>query len=270
VTFETKRLFIAWQEPLSRRWFPIGLLTVETGSYRFQYIFGALDAQSKGGFQPFGAFPDLYQSYESKKLFSLFSKRVLSPSRPDYPDFVSWLGLFGSEIDPIELLARSGGQSVTDRFDIFPFPEKTKDGKYHSLFFVHGLRYLPESAVERINRLKAGERLRLAIEFQNPFDAKAMLLITEDRVAVGYCPRYLLHDVDDPTSQAEKLVVTVEQDVSKKVPLQFRLLSGLTAAWDEFSLPFLKKVYQPITKPYRSYAESDSPNVANICRDGDG
>lgn len=267
---ESKRLFIAWQNPKSRSWFPIGRLTVENGAYRFQYIFGALDAQAEGGFQPFGAFPDLYESYESQNLFPLFSKRVMSPSRPDYADFVSWLGLSGIEIDPVELLSRSGGQSVTDRFEIFPFPDKTKEGGYHSHFFVHGLRHLPESAVLRVNQLKAGERLRLANEFQNPVDAKAMLLITEDCVAVGYCPRYLLHDLDDPKAQAEKLVVTVEHDVSPSVPLQFRLLCALTASLDESDLPFLKKHYQPITKSYRSYGDTDAPSVANFCRDGDG
>ncbi len=267
---ESKRLFIAWQNPKSRQWFPVGRLTVEQGVYRFEYIGGALAAQNDGSFRPIGVFPDLYRQYKSDELFPLFAKRVLSPSRPDYADFVSWLGLSGAEIDPIELLGRSGGESVTDRFEIFPFPEKSDEGKYHSHFFVHGLRHLPASAVERVNQLKAEERLRLANEFQNPFDPKAMLLITEDRVAVGYCPRYLLHDVDDIQTQADKLLVTVEKDVSSDVPLQFRLLCGLTAVWEDAELPFRKPQYQPLVKPYRPYTESNAPSLPNVCRDGKG
>ena len=263
-------LYITWQDPTSRRWFPVGRLTVKPDEYIFQYIGGAKEAEKEGGFQPIGTFSDLYGEYKSSMLFPLFATRMLSPSRPDYEDFVSWMGLSGAEIDPIELLARSGGKSVTDRFEIFPFPKKNQNGKYHSHFFAHGLRHLPASAVQRINLLKQGEQLRLANEFQNPFDKNAMLLITEDRVAVGYCPRYLLHHVKDIQSQSEKLCVKVEKDVSAEVPLSFRLLCSLTADWKENELPFSNPQYQPLIKHQcMSYTERTCTDQPSICRDGE-
>jgi hypothetical protein len=241
-----KKLFIAWQDPSSRLWFPVGMLTVEENIYRFQYINGAREALTDSDFEPFGVFPDLDRTYESTTLFPIFSKRVLSPSRPDYMDFVSWLGLSGPEVDPVEMLARSGGQSVTDRFEIFPYPEKIDENQYHCHFFVHGLRHLPKETIERINRLKKEERLYLANEFQNPYDRRALILCTEDHWHVGYCPRYLLHDVDDIAAKPEKVTIKVEKDVTPTSPLQFRLLCGLTATWDESELPFNKPRYQPI------------------------
>ncbi len=193
--------------------------------------------EKEGGFQPIGTFSDLYGEYKSSMLFPLFATRMLSPSRPDYEDFVSWMGLSGTKIDPVELLARSGGKSVTDRFEIFPFPKKNQNGKYHSHFFAHGLRHLPAS---------------------------------EDRVAVGYCPRYLLHHVKDIQSQSEKLCVKVEKDVSAEVPLSFRLLCSLTADWKENELPFNNPQYQPLIKhKCLSYTERTCTDQPSICRDGE-
>ena len=266
-----KVLFIAWQDPISRYWFPIGRLTVENKTYCYQYIKGVFEAKEKGGFEPLGAFPDLYEIYESDELFPLFAKRVLSPSRPEYPDFVSWLGLTGTEIDPLELLSRSGGQTVTDRFEVFPLPEKTRDNKYHSHFFAHGLRHFPGQAIERVDRLKAKERLYLANEFQNPFDSKAMLLCTEDHFAVGYCPKYLLHDAENLWDEPDRVIIEVEQDVSPKTPLQFRLLCGMTASWKKSESPFNKERYRAITDatstPYDTNA--DLSKEAGVCRDSD-
>jgi hypothetical protein len=264
-----RKLFVAWQDPPTRSWFLIGRLTVENGTYRFQYVRGAQEAEDKGGLQPFGVFPELHRTYDSDELFPIFAKRVLSPSRPEYSDFVGWLGLTGADIDPVELLARSGGQSVTDRLEIFPFPEKTGENNYHSHFFAHGLRHLSEAAVDRINCLKAQERLYLANEFQNPQDPKAMLLCTEDHWIVGYCPRYLLHDVEDPAADPEKLVITVEQDVSPETPLQFKLLCRMTAAWDESELPFNKTQYQPIGKPAPYSTNKGTENEAVLIREKD-
>ena len=242
-----KILYIAWQDPSSRSWFPVGRLTQKDGVFFFQYINGAEDAIKDSDFEPLGVFPELNKTYESSTLFPIFQTRVLSPSRPDYPDFINWLGLSGSEIDPVELLSRSGGQSVTDRFEIFPYPDKLDDGSYHCHFFAHGLRHLPKEAIPRINTLKQGDRLYLANEFQNPYDRRAMVLCTEDHWLVGYCPRYLLHDVDDIAADPEKVVIRVEKDVLTSTPLQFRLLCCLTATWKDSEVPFRKPQYQPIT-----------------------
>ncbi|WP_121971239.1 hypothetical protein [Leptolyngbya sp. BC1307] len=69
-------LFLAWQNPISRRWFPIGRLTFDGHLYRFGYIQGVVTAQQEGDFESLWAFPELNTVYESYELFPLFSNRL--------------------------------------------------------------------------------------------------------------------------------------------------------------------------------------------------
>ena len=168
-------------------------------------------------------------------------------SRPDYPEFVQWLNIPEHEDDPIALLARSGGKRVTDKFEVFPCPEPDENGRYCIHFFAHGLRHLPKPAIERINGLQVGELLSLAHEFQNRHDPSALLLCTEDRWIVGYCPRYLCGDIFQIISQDRELVrVEVDRLNQPPTPLQFRLLCKMTADWRDFR-PFQGWRYQPFS-----------------------
>lgn len=88
-----KTLFLAWKDPVSLAWFPIGRLTFDGKLYRFVYIQGVLSAHQKADFPPLWSFPDLDRVYESPELFPLFANRLLRRSRPDYPDFVKWLNI---------------------------------------------------------------------------------------------------------------------------------------------------------------------------------
>ncbi len=72
-----KTLFVAWQDPISRSWFPIGRLTFDGQRYQFLYIKGALDAQKQCGFSGVWALRDFYQVYESAELPPLFANRVM-------------------------------------------------------------------------------------------------------------------------------------------------------------------------------------------------
>ena len=76
-----KILFLAWQNPASRAWFPIGRLAFNGARYRFSYIQGAVTAQQEGDFDPLWAFPELDRVYESLGLFPLFADRLLRRSR---------------------------------------------------------------------------------------------------------------------------------------------------------------------------------------------
>ncbi len=161
-----KTLFLAWLDPISRSWFPIGRLTNDGKTYQFVYLQGVKAAQQQCGFQGLWSFPDLGKVYESPELFPLFSNRVGTRSRPDYPEFVQWLNIPEHEDDPMTILARSGGQRATDTFEVFPAslpPASLPDenGLYNIHFFAHGLRYLPPETVNRISCLQPGELLRL-------------------------------------------------------------------------------------------------------------
>jgi hypothetical protein len=143
-------LFLAWQNPSSRAWFPVGKLTYDGRLYHFVYLQGAIEASEKADFQPIISFPDFHQEYGSLELFPLFQNRRLRRSRPDYPAFIQSLNLPSDETDPMAILSRSGGRRQTDSFEVFPCPERTESGQYEMHFFTHGLRYCPSAAQQRV------------------------------------------------------------------------------------------------------------------------
>ena len=68
-----KSLFVAWQDPQSRQWAPVGRLSRDDGQYRFVYTRGAKELPN---FTPFGLMTDLQVEYVSDELFPLFANRI--------------------------------------------------------------------------------------------------------------------------------------------------------------------------------------------------
>lgn len=250
-----KILFLAWQDPVSHAWFPIGRLSVEKSSYRFVYIQGAKDAQQKSCFQPLEAFPSFELTYESEYLFPLFANRLPPSSRTDYTSFVDYLNLSPGERDPIVLLGRSSGERMTDTMQVFPQPERSPDGLYKTQFFANGINHLPDSALQRIEQLREGDRLLLMKDIQNAYEVSALLLRTSAEVdrdlhVVGYCPRYLLDDavkiIDECPDAATMIRIEVERINSPPAPKKFRLLCRMSARWPSNFQPFTSSKYQPL------------------------
>lgn len=246
-------LFLAWQDPNSRAWFPVGRLTFDGAEYEFVYTRGAEEAKKKN-FQLVYAFPDLDKVYRSTELFPLFSNRLMRRSRADYKDYIEWLNIPQHQDDPIAILARSGGRKATDHFEVFPCPEVDENGSYHIHFFAHGLRHLPECSIQKINQLQTDDLLYLTHDFQNPYDPNALLLKTLDHYILGYCPRYLVDDVLKLVNKNSELVkVQVERVNLAPTPIQLRLLCNLTAEWSEEFHPFSSQMYQPLAAISKAY-----------------
>jgi hypothetical protein len=242
-------LFLSWQDPSTRAWFPVGKLTHDGRLYHFVYLQGAIEAKNKAGFQPIISLPDFYQPYGSLELFPLFQNRLLRPSRPDYAAFIESLSLPSDQTDPIAILSRSGGRRQTDNFEVFPAPERNEAGQYQIHFFVHGLSHCPIAAQQRVLTLQPEEKLLITRDCQNPFDSRALLLRTEDLHNVGYCPRYLTQDFFELVDCfPAKVHVTVERVNLPPNPLQSRLLCRLTSDWDATFRPFSGADYEPLVK----------------------
>lgn len=242
-------LFLAWQDPKHRRWYTIGRLDRHNGMYTFLYTKGALDAR-ESGFTPLVSFPNLERRYESKEIFPLFENRVLSRQRPEFKDFVQWLSIPEHDVDPVAILARTGGDK-SDTLEIFPMPERDDD-TYNVHFFVRGLRHQAPCSLERVRTLKPGERLRMLADFQNPHDLDAVALRTDeqeeqDMHLLGYVPRYLAGELrrvkDDILVDA---VVRVARVNEPPAPVHFRILCSMKMRWPEEFEPFNEDVYQPI------------------------
>ena len=186
-----EKLYLAWQDPYNRNWWPIGMLTyAHDDDYRFFYTKGAEKLKEMGVFEPFGGMKDLDVVYESKHLFPLFRNRLMSVSRPEYDRYLGWLGSAVNEKNPLTMLAMTEGIRGTDTLEVFRCPNKNTKGKYEVVFLSHGVSYLTKSSIERINNLQKGDQLYLIFDMQNMYDDTAMALRTDDPVEiVGYCPR---------------------------------------------------------------------------------
>jgi len=222
-------LFLAWQDPHSRRWFTVGRLEAKPAQYSFSYTNGAKSAAQNAGFEPLAAFPNLEQNYTSESIFPLFSNRFLPTYRSEYSDYLKWLNIPASERDPVAILARSGGQRATDTLEVFPKPLRNAAGDFEFHFLVHGLRHMPPESVARVLRLTEGEPLLAMKDLQNPKDPRAIALRTAetkdgDLHIIGYLPRYLCEDYLQISADGQFPSITVERVNEPPVPVQFRLL----------------------------------------------
>ena len=240
-----KALFIAWQDNQSRQWAPVGRLTRENGIYKFVYTRGA---EEMPNFRPFGRMRDLHKAYKSDELFPMFANRILAKNRPEYKDYLRWLGLTDAEYDVLEELARTGGLRATDLLELFPCPEPTPDKNYEVHFFCRGLRHLHTENQERARNLEPGERLYLMQDLQNPYDGMALLLRTDDPITLGgYAPRYYSGEFTQliKSTGPEHVTVMVEQ-VNRDAPLQYRLLCRLVSPWPANFSPCTKEEFRAL------------------------
>lgn len=221
-----EKVFLAWQNTQSRKWTVVGQLTNNGSEYIFNYTNGAKTTEM---FMPFPGMPDLNKTYHSEVLFPLFKNRLLSNSRPEYPNFIKWLGLNHDTPSPLQVLGRSGGIRTTDNLQTFCDATFNEQGNAELFFFAHGLRHLSPNANERVSTLSVGDDLKLALDVQNPKDTHAVLILAEHPTeTLGYVPQYLCklvhsHLISNPNAVSVK----VEQ-VSPEAPIKYRLMCKLT------------------------------------------
>ncbi|HEF8786609.1 TPA: HIRAN domain-containing protein [Providencia alcalifaciens] len=219
-------VYVAWQAPDTRDWHVVGNLQESDSGYIFKYTKGALKSSK---FTMFSGMNDAHETYVSEELFPLFKNRLLSPRRPEYPHFIKWLGLDDDKIDPIDILARSGGLRSTDQLQIFKRIEFDSNGNFEHFFFLHGLSYLNSMANERVSNFVQGQVLRICLDIQNEYDGDA-ILVRADKPAeiVGYCPRYLTSDIKKMLSNNPNSVTLSVEKVSEDAPHNYRLLCKLS------------------------------------------
>lgn len=252
-------LFVAWRGGLPEhgQWSPIGKLERVDGFYRFAYTRGA---QMLMGFTPFPGMTDLHRVYESEELFPLFANRLLSKSRPEYEAYLTWSGFDPKDPpEPLAILGVTEGIRQTDQLEVFPCPTPDAAGCFVTRFFMHGLRWMPQAAIERASKLRAGERLALIPDPSNPFDAHAIAIRTtdmRDRFMIGYVPRYLAHDTYSLFGGcgAHSIEVSVER-LNGSAPTQMRVLCRMNACWPDGFEPCKQEAFQPIVPMPRGTGE---------------
>ena len=105
----TTTLYLAWQAPRSRRWFPVGRLDADLDGdparYHFSYMDGAREAREAADFLMVPGFPELDAPYQSEKLFPFFENRLMNRRRPERAEYLRGLGLDPACWDPVSELA---------------------------------------------------------------------------------------------------------------------------------------------------------------------
>jgi hypothetical protein len=192
---------------------------------------------------------DLDQIYESEELLPLFANRLLPKSRPEYDEYLRWSGFDPSNPpDPIVVLGVTEGLRATDAIEVFPCPAPDADCCYFNRFFLHGIRWMPQESVNHISQLSQGEQLSLMLDLQNEVDPHAVALRTvDDRMMIGYVPRYLASDVWKLINDCEVdfIDITVER-VNPSAPIQNRVLCRMQACWPGGFEPCSGEEFLPI------------------------
>lgn len=242
-------VYVAWRSLKNGSWHVVGQLTEnsnnESCSFTFRYTYGALSCDD---FIPFSGMQDLYRTYNSRELFPLFTNRLLSSKRPEYPVFIQWLGL-DDDAGIIDILGRSGGLRGTDQLQMFQRVEFRKDGSFEHIFFAHGLRHLSEGAQSRVSCLKNGEQLYLSLDCQNPTDEDAVIIRAENPAQiVGYCPRYLANDFSSFLKKDADSIKVFVESTSQDAPINYHLMCRLEgkASQNKIDQYMRKKEFQAI------------------------
>ena len=192
----TTTLYLAWQAPRSRRWFPVGRLDADpeenASHYEFSYIEGAREARNAADFLMVPGFPELDAPYQSEKLFPFFENRLMNRRRPERAEYLRGLGLDPARWDPVSELAAPFNHAHGNGFEVYPDVVPDNDGYFRTQFVVHGLRYTNPHSIERTERLEIGEELRLSLEMNNPVTGHAVTMKTAGQYVIGWLPRYLV------------------------------------------------------------------------------
>lgn len=245
------KLIVAWRKQSNQQWFIIGFLQREPKEnnqweYLFYYAKGVQEAFNNGFSPLFGEsdIKELKKAYFSDSLFPVFSNRLMTKSRPEYPQYKEWLEL-EDESNPLIELAKNNGVRATDSLQLFGIPQKRN--QYIVDFFIHKSNLTPQETQQRMTQRSLGEQLYLSQDIQNPYDKDALLIRTENPLEIlGYAPRIYSQDfrtlLNNPKAQATLKI----QKLNPQAPLFYRLLCRFEANWIEGFKPFNDIAFDPL------------------------
>jgi hypothetical protein len=240
-------LFVAWQNPSTRRIFPVARLLRRSTEpkWEFVYIEGARTALEHG-FELFHGFRSLEDVTRSEELPPLFGNRLMPKTRSEYPVYLQRLGL-DQDAEEIPVLARSEGLRASDPVELFGLPAyDTARQRYRFYFFLRGIRYV-EGAEACIAGLRAEHLLDLRPEPRNPVDGLAICVHGRPSEAkIGWVPATLVEDLHELRQRGSELSVTVQQINPHPGPVQTRVLCRLEASFVEGFVPLATERYRPI------------------------
>jgi len=206
-------LYVGWQDDESRRWYPVGKLEVDENGFEFVYLEGARQARTDANFPGVAEFGDFDRVYRSEELFSFFRNRVKSKNRPDAEDEKRRLGFPNPEenLRAFDILSRSYGKRVTDRFEVYP-PPRVGNGEISLVFFTRGLRHADEEIQQHwLSDAEPVTPIRLQADVHNDYDEFAQYVLDADGWNMGYLPWYYTESFAELVDAGVDYSITVKQ-----------------------------------------------------------
>lgn len=221
------RLYVAGQNLETREWVPVAELCEDATGYALRYTKGA---QRLPGFGGLSRMQDFDKVYYSRELFPFFANRLISKSRPEYKQYLRWLGLDALPSTPLEILGITGGIRATDNYELIAVP-KRKGPSIALDFFPRGLRYQAPEVLAQLAELAEDSAVYLMCDVQNQKDPHALAIRSEQphAVFIGYVPRYYAAGLSKLLSSSASSVRGRIKRVNSDAPMDMKLLLSFEA-----------------------------------------
>jgi HIRAN domain len=243
-----RSLFVAWQEPESRRIFPVARLSRRrSGEYELRYI-GAVWAAREHGFLGLPGFEELEDIHVTPGLPELFAQRS-APRRRSAPADPSVLA--GEQLDaaPITLFVRRQQGGPSERLEAFAPPLRAPDGRRWGVIEARGVGRSPGSA-ELPPTLVPGEALQLRPEPDNPYNPHALRILRADGSHVGYAPDYFVNELAAVGGRAEQIELSlseVQRVTFAPAPIVYRVSCRYVCPLELGRALFTSDSYRPVS-----------------------
>ena len=226
-----RRLYVAGQNPDTREWIPVAELREVPEGFELRYTRGA---QRLPAFSGLSRMQALDKVYYSRTLFPFFANRLISKSRPDYRQYLRWLGLDNIPSTPLEVLAITAGVRATDNYELVA-PPRLVGQSMELAFFPRGLRYLPPLSLAQLEEFSEGTSVFLLKDVQNVKDVLALAIRTEQphTMFVGYVPRYYCRGLTRLLDNSPACVEGRIKRVNLDAPLDMKLLVSIRSTIPE-------------------------------------
>ncbi|WP_053956876.1 HIRAN domain-containing protein [Inediibacterium massiliense] len=184
-------LWLIWQDPVKRQRYKIGELYKENEMYYFRYDLEGVKEAKKYNFELLPSFSQLNSTYENDKMFPVFSTRLPDKRRRNIDEILKKYGL--ERYDAFEFLKKNGGKLPIDTLEfVEPIFLSYDFEKIERKFYVAGTRYYLKESKTNFQDLniKEGFELKLFQENNNEFDQFAVIVCNDQKIKLGYIPRY--------------------------------------------------------------------------------
>lgn len=226
-------LYVAWQDPESSAWFPVGRVNFDGELYSFCYTQGLEQAKATKNFPGLPQFADPYRVYHSSGLFPFLHNRVISQKRGDYVEHLLRMGFDPGELSysvhAFDVLERSNGRRLTDRFEVFA-PPQIEHETATFVFFTRGLRFRLPEVQKRWEEEAPARPFSAKRDTTNTFDEHAVMLYSADGMPIGYVPRYYSAAISTLMANNNIPSITLVRHNPLPAPVQERILVQFTIA----------------------------------------